>query len=78
MIALSAAVAVVGCALAYVLLRLGVAFLAWATAHEERRASDANAKRLDGVDAKLRELDVAVDKLKHENRAAAVAKLGGR
>jgi len=77
-IALSAAVAVVGCALAYVLLRLGVAFLAWATAHEERRASDANAKRLDGVDAKLRELDVAVDKLKHENRAAAVAKLGGR
>ena len=78
MIAVAVALGVVGCALAYVALRLGVAFLAWATAHEERRAADANSKRLDGVDAKLREYDVAIEKLKHENRAAAMSKIGGR
>lgn len=78
MIALSAALAVVGCAAAYVVMRLGVAFLAWATAHEERRASDALAKRVAALEAKRDEHDVAIATLKAENRAASMSKLGGR
>lgn len=78
MIAIAVALGVVGCAVAYVALRLGVAFLAWATAHEERRASDALAKRVDALAAEVRAHDVAIDKLKAENRAAGLSKLGAR
>lgn len=76
MIAAAIAACVVGCACAYVALRLGTAFLAWATAHEEGRRSDALAKRVEAVEATQRTHDAAIDKLKAENRAVSMSGMG--
>lgn len=76
MIAAALAAAVVGLAVAFVALRLGERFLAWAAAHEEARGRDALARRIDAVEATSREHDAAIEKLKQENRSAAMSKLG--
>ena len=76
MIAFAIALGVVGCAAAFVALRLGERFLLWAAAHEETRRSHQLTARVEAAEARITKTEADVVKLQAENRAAAMTTLG--
>jgi hypothetical protein len=77
-IAFAVALGVVGCAAAFVALRLGERFLVWAAAHEETRRTHTLTARVEAAEQRLGKAEVDLEKVKAENRVAAMNTLGVR